>query len=94
MKYLFLYLTIVFAGLTLFTAYKFTIGNESSYYAKNYDIEISRHKNINMARKAISIQIEQLNDKRKFLELCEFWSAEFFKDQNRLTKESMDKYCD
>ncbi|WP_064435456.1 hypothetical protein [Pseudoalteromonas neustonica] len=94
MKYLFLYLTIVFAGLTLLLTYKFIIVNEPSYYTKKYDIEISRHKHINMARKAISSQIEILNDNRKFLELCEFWSAEFFKDQNRLTKEIMDKHCD
>jgi|GEM_PF-5247150 len=93
MKYLFLYLTIVFSGLTLLAAYKFTIENEPKLFTTSYEVDIFRLSDKNRSRKLFSDQIEKLNNKRKEAELCQFWSTEFFKDQNRLTKESMDKYC-
>ncbi|GGF00502.1 hypothetical protein GCM10008027_26680 [Pseudoalteromonas gelatinilytica] len=60
---------------------------------ETYKVEIFRMSDKNRARKMFAEQIVKLNENRKETELCQFWSSEFFKDQNRLTMESMDKHC-
>ena len=89
MNFIKLYFCIVLSGLSLMIIYKLLfIDIKVSTYSIS-DNKINKVPSL----KLLSKQIEIVNEKRKNTELCDFWTKEFFKNQIRLTKESMDKYC-
>ncbi|MBB1407313.1 hypothetical protein H5079_17040 [Pseudoalteromonas sp. SG44-5] len=96
MRYFLLYVTITLAGLTLLFSYKFIFisdFNKDDSPSLTFDLFNLGITDRNQARLYFSREIEKINDKKKKSDLCQYWSSEYLKEQIRLTKTSMDKYC-